>query len=768
MVSARLAPSQSEAERAFADAMHAAGFQPGRIEPDTSGFVRFDAPGDKKGKGNGWYKLKTGDYPVAWFGDWKTGEHQEWSWHQQQGLELTDAERRSIARERARLKAEAAQAREAKQAEIAENASSMWGKADANVEGHPYLARKRIPIARGLRTYTAKDGTQLLAVPMYAFDMNGQPQLTNLQLIDGNGSKRFLKAGRKEGCWFSLKGDTSVIVLCEGVATAFKIWEATGLSVVAAIDAGNLIPVAKDFARNRQLATILIAGDDDAVAPEDWKERGNGQPWKNAGRTKAEAAAKAIGCRWITPVFDAGPARDRTDFDDLGRVQGTEAVGAQIFGALRSVDAVDAEPGATIVDIDRVQDESWRSNLPKTANGNPDGSNVMGVAMYIEHHRHLRGRLRFNTFTRTIELDGNDLEDFHIAEFRRVMHANAFRARKTDVADEMIADARKQSYDPLTEYLAGLKWDGKKRLSDWMAEYLLAPDTEYVRAVARKTLIGSVARALSPGVKNDDMAILESPQGFGKSTALRYLYGDRFFTDNLPDFHSKDSFQQLQGSWCVEVAELNKMGKADIGDVKAFLSRVEDKYRPPYERMPIKVKRRTVLWGTVNPDEGIGYLKDQTGNRRFFPVACGRVDLAGILADRDKLWAEAVAAYRSGEKWHLEGEAADLAREEQEKRREASPWEPTIASWIAEGGRTQVTIADVLNQCLKVPVERQTPAISRQAGAALRGLKWVAVVQRPYAGAPPTKVFMSPDAKARHSLAGGPGFDGMDGWHDNA
>lgn len=751
-MSARLAPSQSEAERAFADAMSAAGFTPGPIAA-SDGFVRFDAPGDKRGKGNGFYKFRHGEYPVGWFGDWKTGEQHQWFYADPNAAPLSASERAKIKREQARLKAEAAQAREAKQAEVAENASAMWGKADTNVEGHPYLARKRVAIPRGLRLYTAKDGTQLLAVPMYAFDMNGVPQLTNLQLIGPNGDKRFLKAGKVEGCFFSLKGDASVIVLCEGVATAFSIWEATGLSVVAAFNSGNLIPVAKDFARYRPLATLLLAGDDDVIAPDDWADRGSGKLWVNAGRLKAEAAAKAVGCRWAMPVFDEGPARDRTDFNDLHLREGLDRVGGQMFGCLRSVEAEDSEPGAKIVDIAQVQDETWRKRLPATSQGNVDGANVQGVAIYLEHHKLLRGRLRFNAFSRAVELDENEMEDFHIGEFRRVMHREGFKARKSDVADEMIAEARKSSYDPLTEYLAGLQWDGRPRLDDWMAEFLRAPDTPYVRAVARKTLVGSVARALDPGAKNDDMAILEGPQGTGKSTALRYLYGDRFFTDNLPDFHSKDSFQQLQGSWCVEVAELNKMSKADVGDVKQFLSRVEDKYRPPYERMPIRVRRRTVLWGTVNPEEGIGYLKDQTGNRRFYPIECGTIDLSGLLAARDQLWAEAAAAYRDGEKWHLTGELAEAAREEQDKRREASPWEPIIGAWLADSGSGVVTISDVFVHALKIPAERQTPALARAIGAAMRGLKWRASRQRPYAGAKPALVFMSPEAYAAQGMA---------------
>jgi putative DNA primase/helicase len=291
-MASRPEPSSSDVVRAFEGAMNQAGFYPrGAIQSDTNGFIRFDAPGDKNGKGNGFYKLKTGQYPVGWFGDWKIGEQHQWFYADPDKPTLTDKERAAIKREQAKLKAEAAQARETRQAEVAEDASNKWGRADGNVEGHPYLERKGINVPRSLRLFTARDGTRLLAVPMYAFDMNGAPQLTNLQLVDGDGKKTFLKGGRVEGTFFSIKGDASLIVICEGVATAFSIWQATGVSVVAAFNASNLVPVAKDFARHRPLATLMIAGDDDAIAPHDWAEKSN----KGArGRTSAGRKPKPL------------------------------------------------------------------------------------------------------------------------------------------------------------------------------------------------------------------------------------------------------------------------------------------------------------------------------------------------------------------------------------------------------------------------------------------------------------------------------------------
>lgn len=721
-------PSRSEVEQAFIEAMHAAGFMVGSIVTDTEHFERFDAPGDTKGKRNGFYKLKTGQFPVGWFGDWKTGEQHQW-FYQKEGQTLSDAERRKIKDEQRRLKMEAQQARELKQAEVAEDAQRVWGGADTNVEGHPYLERKLIAIPRGLRMHTAKDGTRLLAVPMWSFDMNGRPALTSIQFIDENGSKRFMKAGRVEGTFFSLKGDTQIIVFCEGVATAFSIWQATGLSVVACFNAKNLVDVLKDFKVWRPMSTFLLCADDDVMAPDDWAVKGQGRAWVNVGRTKAEAAAKAVGCRWTLPVFKDGPARSRTDYNDLHAQEGLERVSEQVLGAFRSVEAEDAAAGAKIVDISSVQDESWRSQIPLLSSGALDGGNVQGVTLFIQNHKLLRGRMAFNQFTRAMELDGNEMEDYHVAEFRRIMHEQRFKARKSDVQDEMDAEARRNSYDPLLQYLNGLKWDNKERLSTWLTEYIGADDTPYVREVGRKFLIGAVARAMKPGCKMDSMLVLEGPQGVGKSTAIRYLFGERFFTDNLPDFHSKDAFQQLQGAWCIEVAELSAMTKADVKDVKQFLSRVEDKFRPPYGRAPIISPRRTVFAGSVNPEMGGGYLRDPTGARRFWPVACGKVNLTSLLRDRDQIWAEACLCYAAGEKWFIEDmNIEQLATAEQDARRELHPWEEPIREFLLS--KDTCTIHEILSDCLKVPVDKQNPATSRTVGAALRALGWESKVER--------------------------------------
>lgn len=740
-------PTEGDVTNALLSAMAAAGFNPRTIECDQPDFVRFDAPGDKPGRRNGFYKVKLGTYPVAWFGDWKSGEQHQWQFFDK--ASLSDKEWKTVQAEHRRLKAEAELEKEIRHKERAEDARKKWDQASPDVGGHAYLERKLVDPPKGLRLHLAPDGTQLVAVPMWAFDMNGQPKLWNLQYISGDGTKRFMKGARLDGTFFSLRGaaDRQLIVLCEGVATGFSIWRATGLSVMVAFNSGNLVKVAREIETWRPMSDVLIAADNDEMAPENWAETGRSRTWENAGVKAATRAARAINCKWITPVFRDGPARDRTDFNDLEKCDGIEAVSAQIWGALNQPiagadhgqgDAPQANPSTDPLD------ESWRSKLPRTATGTFDGGNVDGVGMFIENHRLLVGRMAYNQFTKAIEVDGATMQKEHAAEFRRLMHRERYKARKDDVIDEMEAEARRNQYDPLQQYLSGLVWNGVPRMDNWLCRYFGTPDTAYYRAIGPRILIASVARARRPGCKQDTMPVLEGPQGAGKSTAIRFLHGEQFFIDDLSDFTSKDSFQLIQGAWACEIAELSAMAKADVAEVKKFLSKVQDKYRAPYERAPITVPRRTVFWGTVNPEHGAGYLRDSTGARRFWPIACGKIDLRAILTDRDQLWAEAVVRFESGEKWYLdESNLVQLAEAEQEDRREVHPWEDAIRAYVKNGYRVSVTVSELLEHAIKLPVDKRDVRSSKAVGAALRAMGWESRTERQVDGSV-AKTFYDP------------------------
>jgi len=236
--------------------------------------------------------------------------------------------------------------------------------------------------------------------------------------------------------------------------------------------------------------------------------------------------------------------------------------------------------------------------------------------------------------------------------------------------------ARDRPFHPVRAYLRGLSWDGVERVDRWLTAYVGAAETDYSRAVGSRWLISAVARIFRPGAKADCCLILEGPQGIRKSTALRILAGEHF-TDELADLGSKDAAMQTRGVWIIELSELDSLSHSDVARIKAFMSRTTDRFRPPYGMRLVESPRQCVFAGTVNHST---YLRDETGGRRFWPVACGRIDVDALVRDRDQLWAEAKVGFEAGSVWWLDtAELIQLASDQQVDRYEGDPWEEVIA-----------------------------------------------------------------------------------------
>jgi predicted P-loop ATPase len=296
-----------------------------------------------------------------------------------------------------------------------------------------------------------------------------------------------------------------------------------------------------------------------------------------------------------------------------------------------------------------------------------------------------------------------DADDFYVLTWLQ-RHAAGGRmvslsATKANTAAMFLAN--EASFNPVRDYLDSVAWDGTKRLSNWLEHYALvetatAQDVAYIRGVARKWMISAVARVFDPGCKADHVLILQGPQGIGKSSALRILAG-KWFAEDLPNVAFKDAQQYLGDCWIIEMSELASTRGAAVESVKAFMTRQVDKYRIPYGKKMTNQKRRCVFAATTNAE---AYLLDPTGNRRYWPVKVGRIDLAGLKKDRDQLWAEAVVAYRAGEKWHfdrdLDVDAALGALEAQEAVYIQNPDEEKVRDWL-RGQENRVTMNKIVN-----------------------------------------------------------------------
>ena len=236
-------------------------------------------------------------------------------------------------------------------------------------------------------------------------------------------------------------------------------------------------------------------------------------------------------------------------------------------------------------------------------------------------------------------------------------------------------------FNPVTEYLDSLTWDGVERAARLFPRYFNCDDDEYSRAVSQCFLVGAVRRMRKPGCKFDTMPVLRGPQGWGKSTAVKTLFGADWYSDaDLGSLRDKDSAMILRGVWVQEFAEIASLTRAETGALKAFCSRATDRQRDPYATTVSDVPRRCVFLATVN--EG-GYLKDSTGGRRFWPLTVAApIDGKQLAADRNQLWAEAVVLEAQGTSNVLPSALWPVAAERQAEQTSGDPWADTLRDFL--------------------------------------------------------------------------------------
>ena len=406
-------------------------------------------------------------------------------------------------------------------------------------------------------------------------------------------------------------------------------------------------------------------------------------------------------------------------------------------------------------------DMTWMSRLSCNDKGNINKT-VDNITIIIENDPALKEHIEFNEFQNCVqthgslpwnsETDKREWLDYDDSGLRWYLEKVYNITGKDKIFDGLNKAAQDRTVNDVKDYLRSMPdWDGKERLDTLLIDYLGAEDSAYVRAVTRKSIVAAVARIMEPGCKYDYMLIMTGPQGIGKSMLLRAL-GGKWYSDSIVTFEGKDAAESLQGQWIVEVAELSAMGRSRNEVMKQFISKQDDVFRKAYGRRTNRYPRQCVIFGTTNDSE---FLKDSTGNRRFWPVEVTGGGTKNVFKDLPEelpqIWAEAKVRYAAGEELYLSGVVADAALKKQEEHAEDNgrkgmiigfmckevsvSWESTVASarklwWMSYYSRKKedsvkrdkICAAEVWVECFGQDIGRMTKGDSREINTILENL----------------------------------------------
>lgn len=385
-----------------------------------------------------------------------------------------------------------------------------------------------------------------------------------------------------------------------------------------------------------------------------------------------------------------------------------------------------------------------RAKLIPTANGGIKGCRE-NVYLVMEGDAKLRGLVGLDLFSGlqvklrktpwpTTPGEWTESDDFEMGMYL-AQNYGLVLAAVGDIERGVAQAARRHQFDPVIDYFDRCEagWDGQQRIATALTRYWGAVDCEYLNLVSTMFFIGIVMRGYKPGVKNDHAPVFEGGQGQGKSTALKVLGGD-WFADTPFRMGEKDGYLSIQGVLLYEVAELEQFNRSEVTAIKAFMSSTVDRFREPYGRRMKNVKRRCAFAATTNED---AYFKDTTGNRRFWPVETGKLDIEALKADRDQLFGEAIALMKAGVQWWPTFEQQRrLIDPMQDSREIPDPWRGRIWEYLegidadgkpmAAGPIKRVTTRELLTRGLHFELSKIGPARAEtmRVGAILRKFGW--------------------------------------------
>lgn len=645
-------------------------------------------------------------WPCITFGSFKDGEPtrfwkpRDLAWQEHQGKPLTgvtDEQREAYARQ-AREAAQHAETRkadsEAKRTQgrhaAAAAAAEAWSTAQP--ARHAYLDAKGVQ-DHGLRVATRDTRARLwnakerewqdgclaarrgdLLIPMMGPDGN----LWNLQRIDPTGRKRFILGGRVKGTFHRIEGEGEAW-LVEGYATGATIREATGAAVVVAFSAGNLGPVSQ-----------MLTGQLKAVAAD------------NDPKGAGEKGARDTGLPMVMPP-DVG-----TDWNDQAAAHGLAVVREMLADQ-----EGDASPAADVwVDFPDLSEKAKPLNT------------VENLEALMRAHG---VRARYNLVSKAVELDVPGLKGTRDNKANTALAALASLAARHCMPRESLADyvkliADKAAYSPVADWIRSRRWDGRDRLPALCAT-LETEDTDLRDALLHRWLISAVAAVMKPeGFWTKGVLTLQGEQNLGKTSWFRALVPlemRALIREGMHlDAQNKDSIVTAVSHWLVELGELESTLRRDMESLKAFITQTSDRMRRPYDRVDSEYPRRTVFFASVNSDR---FLKDATGNSRFWVLRCHGIHHAHEL-DMQQVWAQVYEQhYLRGEQWHLTPEEQAQLDQANGQFREVSPIEELIPERFDLGVKatTKLTASQVL---MHLGYDRPSRAQQLEASAALKNL----------------------------------------------
>lgn len=403
----------------------------------------------------------------------------------------------------------------------------------------------------------------------------------------------------------------------------------------------------------------------------------------------------------LVRIHKFGEKDDGQENQDTNRLPSYKAMCEYAAGLDKVKRQLVSEQAGMLDDVTEDVDEdsdAWKAELELNNKTGAAELSLHNLILIMEHDPQLKGvaalnllrggpvmlrRAPWDNREGAIPEGGEPWRDADNAGLRWYLESTWHLVGKDKIQDALDIVRDRHAFDPVRDYLTGLVWDGVERLDTMLVRWMGAEDNRYVRAVTRKWMCAAVKRAMIPGCKFDSMLILVGRQGIGKSNLARAL-SRGWFTDSLGRMDSsKDAYERLSGVWIAEVAELAAAKKAEVEDIKNFISKQEDTFRKAYGRENTTFKRHCVFYGSTNDQE---FLRDRTGARRFWPVEVEGFDngvLRGFEDEVDQLWAEAVVRWRAGEVlWLDDAEVAGMAREAQEAHTAVDEWVDDIQTYL--------------------------------------------------------------------------------------